>query len=319
MCLIAFALPAEPAQGWLLAANRDEALDRPTAPLHRWLTPQGTPVMAGRDLRDGGTWIGCTPAGRVAMLTNVREPASVVASPLPATPALRSRGELPTRWLDTQTRLPDARLAAAQFVAELVPQAQAYGGFNLVLGDIAQGHWLWINNRPELVMAGLPAHIRTLADPLHTGLVVAQLVPGAYGLSNAGLDTPWPKTLALRSALSDALTSNKHPLDACHPLWPVLADPTTWPDADLPHTGVPLEWERALSAIWVDRPTASGGYGTRSSLLMQASWTRSTDGQGHPPGFGWQMEMLERTWRPAAQAGWVREAWRLTSGPNCAG
>ena len=73
MCLMAFSLPARPADGWLLAANRDEALDRPTAALHRWRTPQGTTVVAGRDLRDGGTWIGSTPGGRVAMLTNVRE------------------------------------------------------------------------------------------------------------------------------------------------------------------------------------------------------------------------------------------------------
>lgn len=143
MCLMAFSLPARPADGWLLAANRDEALDRPTAALHRWLTPQGTTVVAGRDLRDGGTWIGSTPGGRVAMLTNVREPASV--APAASTPpGLRSRGELPTRWLDTQASQPDARRAAARFVAELAPQAHLFGGFNLVLGDIAQNHWLWI-------------------------------------------------------------------------------------------------------------------------------------------------------------------------------
>ena len=174
MCLMAFSLPARPADGWMLAANRDEALDRPTAALHRWLTPQGTTVVAGRDLRDGGTWIGSTPGGRVAMLTNVREPASVaLAASTP--PGLRSRGELPTRWLDTQASQPDARQAAARFVAELAPQAHLFGGFNLVLGDIAQNHWLWINNRPELVMADLPAHIRALAHGPHAGLLVAEL------------------------------------------------------------------------------------------------------------------------------------------------
>lgn len=309
MCLMAFSLPTCPADGWLLAANRDEALDRPTAALHRWLTPQGTPMLAGRDLRDGGTWIGCTPAGRVAMLTNVREPASVAALSAPAT--LCSRGELPTRWLDTQAHQPDARRAAAQFVAELTPQAQMYGGFNLVLGDLAQNHWLWINNRPELVMADLPAHILALTQRPHAGLVLAELPPGVYGLSNAGLDTPWPKTVALRGALA-ALASPPHqaqpPLDAHHPLWPVLANPAIWPDAELPDTGVPLEWERALSAIWVDKPTATGatsGYGTRSSLLMQA----------RPPASSasgcWQIAMLERTWRPAAQAGWVHHAWEI--------
>lgn len=310
MCLMAFSLPARPADGWMLAANRDENLDRPTAALHRWLTPQGTPVLAGRDLRDGGTWIGSTPAGRVAMLTNVREPASVaLAASTP--PGLRSRGELPTRWLDTQASQPDARRAAARFVAELAPEAHLFGGFNLVLGDIAQNHWLWINNRPELVMVDLPAHIRVLACLTHAGLVVAELPPGVYGLSNAGLDTPWPKTIALRTALAE-LTSPHHParppLDTHHPLWSVLANPATWPDADLPATGVPLDWERALSAIWVDKDTTSGGYGTRTSLLMQAT-LQAAPPQAHPSSPHWQMDMLERTWRPAAQAGWAHQAW----------
>lgn len=313
MCLMAFSLPARPADGWLLAANRDEALDRPTAALHRWLTPQGTHVVAGRDLRDGGTWIGSTPGGRVAMLTNVREPASVaLAASTP--PGLRSRGELPTRWLDTQASQPDARQAAARFVAELAPQAHLFGGFNLVLGDIAQNHWLWINNRPDLVMADLPAHIRVLARLTHAGLVVAELPPGVYGLSNAGLDTPWPKTIALRTALAE-LASPHHParppLDTYHPLWSVLANPATWPDADLPATGVPLDWERALSAIWVDKPSttgASGGYGTRTSLLMQAT-LQGAPPQAHPSSPHWQMDMLERTWRPATQAGWAHQSW----------
>lgn len=171
-------------------------------------------------------------------------------------------------------RQPDARRAAARFVAELAPQAHLFGGFNLVLGDIAQNHWLWINNRPELVMADLPAHIRAFAHCPHAGLVVAELPPGVYGLSNAGLDTPWPKTIALRTALAELASAHhpaRPPLDTRHPLWSVLANPATWPDADLPATGVPLDWERALSAIWVDKPSTtgtSGGYGTRTSLLM---------------------------------------------------
>ena len=72
MCLIAFAIDASPACPLLIAANRDEFLDRPTAPLHRWTLPDGTSVVAGRDLRDGGTWLGVSETGRVAMLTNVR-------------------------------------------------------------------------------------------------------------------------------------------------------------------------------------------------------------------------------------------------------
>ena len=77
MCLIAFAIQARPGLPLLLAANRDEFFDRPTAPLHRWGASDGVEVLAGRDLRDGGTWLGVSAAGRVAMLTNVRAPGRI--------------------------------------------------------------------------------------------------------------------------------------------------------------------------------------------------------------------------------------------------
>ena len=82
-----------------IAANRDEFLDRPTAPLHRWSLPNGVAVVGGRDLRDGGTWLGLNDSGRVAMLTNVRD-----AQPQPAA---RSRGELANRWLAGDGSWPD--------------------------------------------------------------------------------------------------------------------------------------------------------------------------------------------------------------------
>jgi uncharacterized protein with NRDE domain len=91
MCLIAFAVGMRPDLPLLLAANRDEFFDRPTAPWHRWNLPDGGEALGGRDLRGGGTWLGVSLAGRVAMLTNVRSPQ--------AASGLRSRGELVTRWL----------------------------------------------------------------------------------------------------------------------------------------------------------------------------------------------------------------------------
>ena len=94
MCLIAFALHASSRWPLVIAANRDEFLDRPTVPLARWKTPSGQAVVSGRDLRAGGAWFGITPGGRIAFLTNVREGDSLVAP--------RSRGELVTRWLASQ-------------------------------------------------------------------------------------------------------------------------------------------------------------------------------------------------------------------------
>ena len=89
MCLIAFAIGAKPNIPLLIASNRDEFYDRPTEPLHRWILPNGMAVTGGRDLRDGGTWLGLSDGGRVAMLTNVRS--------VHMAPAARSRGALANR------------------------------------------------------------------------------------------------------------------------------------------------------------------------------------------------------------------------------
>jgi uncharacterized protein with NRDE domain len=347
MCLMAFALHPHPALGLLLASNRDEFLDRPTQPLHQWHTASGTPVWAGRDVREGGTWLGCTPGGRIGMLTNVRDPDSVAQAstghqppPIAAAAALRSRGELVTRWLDTHAAEPNPALAAEQLLAWLGPRALDYGGFNLVLGDLAQGCWLWLNNRPQRVLPTMPEALRALTTQPYPHLVAAWLPPGVYGLSNAGLGTPWPKTRTLTHALTQALQSDLDALAAGHPplplahspLWHTLANTEQAPDHELPHTGVPRAWEQALSAIWVDMPptaadsetqatapnAAPSGYGTRSSLLMRLQrpgWSAATTrsslvGVSHPS--DWQAQMLERTWRPAPTEGWVSAEWKLT-------
>ena len=174
MCLIAFAIGLRPDLPLWLASNRDEAFDRPTAPLHRWRSDGGGDIVGGRDLLDGGTWLGISTAGRVAWLTNVRQADSARGQ--------RSRGELVTRWLA-------GRHDAAGFAEQV--EAGHYGGFNLVVGDLLAGQWHWIGNRsPDR------PH-----DPQTPALFHRPLGPGLYGLSNASLDTPWPKTRRLRRAL----------------------------------------------------------------------------------------------------------------------
>ncbi|MDM7943666.1 MAG: NRDE family protein [Hydrogenophaga sp.] len=236
MCLIAFALHADPARPLLIAANRDEFFDRPTAPLHRWKLHDGTEVVGGRDLRDGGTWLGLSPQGRLAMLTNVRQPLGGAAR--------RSRGELVTRWLQGQ-------LDADRFAAGIAPAD--YGGFNLVVGDFHARAWHWLGNRDPAVPHGSGAdvlHRRALGD-------------GLYGLSNASLDTPWPKTRQLKAALGEALRS---PSDWLTPLSRALTDSQPVPHEALPHTGVPDDWERALSSPFVRM--ADRAYGTRTSQVV---------------------------------------------------
>jgi uncharacterized protein with NRDE domain len=257
MCLIAFALNADPVCPLLIAANRDEYLDRPTAPLHRWSLADGTEVVGGRDLRDGGTWLGLSPQGRVAMLTNVRQ--SV------AGPGSRSRGELVTRWL--QGDGDEDRLAQGI-------DPEAYGGFNLVVGDFHARRWSWLGNRhPDRPHEDHPPELHRRA-----------LGAGVYGLSNASLDTPWPKTQRLKQALQASLAL---PRDAnggwIDPLTQALFDDQPAPDLDLPRTGVPGDAERALSSAFVRMPGRA--YGTRSSMLVST----------RPMASGWQVDLMEWT------------------------
>ena len=251
MCLIAFALRPETSCPLLVAANRDEHFDRPTQALHLWTLPGGTPVAAGRDLSAGGTWLGVTPAGRVAMLTNVRE-AQAHSGP-------HSRGELVTAWLQ-------GRENWTSFAAQL--QAGRYSGFNLVVGDLLQGGWAWITNRPTEATQTEPRP----SEPA-PGLWARGLTPGVYGLSNAGLDTPWPKTVRLTQAMHAVVDQlpGEDARPALPPNWRStllsgLLDRRPAPWESLPRTGAPMAWEHALSSPFVDYTERR--YGTRSSLLL---------------------------------------------------
>lgn len=227
MCLIIVAWQAHPRWPLVVVANRDEFHARPTVPLAPW--PDVPGVIAGRDLAAGGTWLGVAQgeAGtfRFAAVTNVREPG--------APPGSRSRGALTRDYLA-------AGGAAAGHAAGLAASGSLtdYAGFNLLLADDAE---LWyLSNR--------------------AGHGPRPLGPGIHGLSNHLLDTPWPKLTSARHALSAALPALPD-TEACFTL---LADDGIVPDPLLPATGVSLEWERRLSAIFVRSPA----YGTRAATVL---------------------------------------------------
>ena len=261
MCLIAFAINASARWPLVVAANRDEFLDRPTLPLARWRTGSGQNVISGRDLRAGGTWLGITPGGRMAFLTNVREAKPQVAA--------SSRGELVTRWLEDDGD-------AASFVAALPADHCAYAGFNLVLGDFQRNAWTWVTNK----------------SAIEGGWHSQPLASGVYGLSNAQLDTPWPKTLELKRVLQAALLTGANPLNPEQlktQLWTALANPERAPATQLPATGVVPELEQALSSAFVEFP--EHGYGTRNSTLLLAGAQQAEDAQY------WNVQIEERTFR----------------------
>lgn len=234
MCLAAFALSAHPRFPLVIAANRDEFFARPAAPMGWWHAGE-TEVLAGRDLSAGGTWFGLTRTGRLALLTNVREPGR-------QQPDAASRGELVVGWLGSDAAAPD-------FVAGLTGH---YNGFNLVTADLARGQWHWYSNRaPEPEPSPLSA--------------------GVHGLSNAALDTPWPKTVGLKTDLAGALQAATSAEDLAGRLFEALADGSPAPDATLPDTGVGLARERLLSPRFVHMPSPGDGeavYGTRCSTVL---------------------------------------------------
>ncbi|MFV3404834.1 MULTISPECIES: NRDE family protein [Pseudomonas] len=219
MCLIVFAWQPGSARPLVVAANRDEFYARPTQALAAWEDAPG--VHAGRDLEAGGSWLGIGPQGRFAALTNIRAPGQ------PQGP--RSRGELVAAYLQGE-------LGVEAYLDQVASRSAQYSGFNLLVGDSQQLGYL---------------HAREASPRL--------LAAGVYGLSNAGLDTPWPKLLKARSGLQSLL-------DSADPqqLLALLADATQAPDSALPDTGVGLATEKLLSSVFI----ASQNYGTRASTVL---------------------------------------------------
>ncbi len=210
MCLILFAYRAHPRYRLIVAANRDEWFRRPAAAAHFWADLPH--VFAGRDLEQGGTWMGLSRRGRFAALTNYREPSSRNHS-------APTRGKLVSDYLaggnDPLGHLESLRADAAR-----------YNGFSLLLGDVAgdNGTLGYFSNREGNV---------------------SSLSPGIYGLSNHLLETPWPKVNEGKRRLGKLLEGEVH----AEALLAILDDTTLAAEAHLPDTGISLEWEHRLSAI----------------------------------------------------------------------
>jgi len=286
MCLIIFDwrpdAQAAGAARFTLAANRDEFFSRAATPMDWWQdAPQ---VLAGRDLQGGGSWLGLHRDGRFAALTNYRAPAEMqLGGP--------SRGRLVADFLTGPGLAPLAYLQQLALSTDYGRGAQAHAdasitpgvgptvgsnpkpdampssmrGFNLLVGDLIKGELAYYSNRANAPPRLLPA--------------------GCYGLSNALLDSDWPKVKAKKSALQDILDQGEPEsavtvgsatavrsgaiADSCRldALLAMMHDTCEAPDSALPDTGLTLERERALSAAYIVSPD----YGTRCTTVLQLS------------------------------------------------
>ncbi len=222
MCLIVFSFRSHPGYPLIFAGNRDEFHRRPSAPAHFW--DEDPDLLAGRDLRAGGTWLGVSRSGRFATVTNFREPGEHRSD-------ARSRGELVTGFLRSD-------VDGLSFLMDVHERAQAYNGFNLILGE--ERHLYYLSNRN-----GAP---RTLD-------------PGIYGLSNGWLETPWPKVRRAKALLKEQIDAGDVAPEA---LLGLLRDESRPPDDELPRTGLDVALERKASSIFIADPT----YGTRASTVV---------------------------------------------------
>ena len=242
MCLLIFAHQVSPDYPLLVAANRDEFHARPTTISDFWADyPE---LLAGQDLLQGGTWMGITRNGRFAAVTNYRDPSRTDEAP-------RSRGEIPLKYL-TGSQSPQ------DFLYDLATMAQDYAGFNVLVSD-RNSLWHYTNGDKN--------------DP-------QRLAPGIYGLSNASLDTPWPKVMLGKAKLLALLKTGA----ISHNTLADVVSSQHLPGQNIPQAqGLDGTMESVLSPQFIVTDT----YGTRSTTTLwfdagaQTSWQeQSFDAKG---------------------------------------
>lgn len=205
----------------ILAANRDEFYNRPTASAKFWEDhPQ---ILGGRDLKALGTWMSISKTGRFAAVTNYRDPSNIRTD-------VTSRGEIPTDFLNAQS-------SPEKFIQQLHSHSEDYNGFNVLVSDLTEmGHYSNYERKINI------------------------LKPGVYGLSNAFLNTPWPK-VQLAKQKFNAIIRNSFSHEE---LLEIMTDSTQAEDTELPATGVPKKMEKQLSAMCIRMEN----YGTCCSTVI---------------------------------------------------
>lgn len=227
MCLIFVVQNQHPNFPLIIAANRDEFYTRPSLQAHYW--PEYPNILAGKDIEAGGTWLGLTSKGYFATITNIRDNEQPTSA--------RSRGLLVK---DALIHAYDKTQLSAIYHHSY---HHTYAGFNLLAGYLfPQAQLFYINNRHN--------KIECLRDGIH-------------GLSNAFLNTPWPK-------VTQGITTIEHLLD--NPFnsedWFTLLHNEEKANLDcLPHTGISLDNEQLLSSRFI----RSTHYGTRTSTIITVS------------------------------------------------
>lgn len=228
MCILFIAKNKHPDYPLIICANRDEFHLRPTQKAHYW--ENNPSILAGKDLQAGGSWLGCSINGYFAAITNIRE--------IEPSTNKRSRGEL------VKFALLGTTDNGEKFNLDwLQKHNDNYNGFNLIFGKLGQ-----------------------LGCYNNTNKKFTLLTDGFHAICNGSLDDIWPKMAIGMTKLETLINSNQHfnANDFIHKLQSMMLDKSQFSDHQLPQTGVPLEWERLLSTIFIQ----SDNYGTRSTSIL---------------------------------------------------
>lgn len=228
MCLLVFSYKQHPKYDLIFATNRDEFYGRPTRPAQFW--EEHPSVLAGKDLKAGGTWLGITKDGKFSALTNYRDTSIQKEDP-------PSRGHLVLDFLIGDED-------PEKYLQEVDKKANEYHGFNLLVGNMKRLMY-YSNQQKELI----------------------EIEPGLHGLSNKFMDTPWPKVRKAKNKLQKIVKEDEDENEndvSEEKLFDLLLDHERAPDEELPDTGISKEMERAVSPIFIK----TENYGTRNSTIV---------------------------------------------------
>lgn len=212
MCLILFSWNSHPKYKLIVAANRDEFYVRPTAPAGFW--EEHKTILAGRDLKAGGTWLGVEKSGYFTAITNYRNMDTIKEN-------AASRGDLTKNFLVNKNE-------PIQYLKTISKHRDKYNDFNLLVSDF-HGLYYYTNIKNQII----------------------KLDSGIYGLSNHFLDTPWPKVTTGKKIFESIIKTNDFSTEL---LFELLKNVDVSDDHLLPSTGVSKELERALSSIFIKTP-----------------------------------------------------------------
>lgn len=258
MCLLVFQYDDHPRYSLVFAGNRDEFYERPTAPADFW--EEAPHVLAGRDLKAGGTWMGVTRRGHWGVVTNIRDRE-------PHRAEARSRGALVADYLLEEP-------APRAYLEDVAEEAEQYNGFNLLVGT--RDDLYYLSNRDANVQS---------------------IDPGVHGLSNDHLDTPWPKVRRAKEELRKKVEARDVSTEA---LLDLLDDRRPASDDQLPDTGLGTERERMLSPIFIEGEEYGTRASTvllieRSGTVTFAERTVERDGGGGTRTFAFELPAPSET------------------------